>query len=278
MKSVKASKQGLVLIMNAIAERGWDKPSERFRLSIAASKLIDSSRNWEEYWQETGIFADHCSKSTRERFLKGDGIREEGFIAFCEALELNPYEVAENLEPASKLKQLEWQVVRYGCHLLLNQVYLIPEAKKPVLKLLDTAKKRISLEKNELIETPLPKNFKVYVKGESIISHPEPGYDEKVLLTFNKYEGKDGGYIGCYSHKKETDVCHVGGGIYLIGQIRLQGEYNGRIFVPKGYEDRDISTVRELKDLCEQYFPSAKGDVWPGADTGGWFEFPTSIG
>lgn len=118
----------------------------------------------------------------------------------------------------------------------------------------------------------LPTDFKVYVdSSNSVISHPAPGYIEKVLPTVNKYTGDDGGYIAVYSRDEERSVYSVGDGIYVVGQIRLQGYYQGRIFQPKGYENQDISANQELKTLTKETFPGHKGGTWAGGDTGGWF-------
>ena len=252
MKSVKASSQGLVQIKSALAQQGWNEPSERYRLSIAASRIIDHTKDWEQHWKDTGSFADYCSTSSRERFLKGVAIRQEAFEAFCLALGLDPSKIAENWEPASdqsnsheqqelpELGTYDLQGIRYACRKMMRQKHLLPPAQKRLQKALDTVERRISTEKNELTQIPLPENFKVYVKGESPISHPEPGYEEKELKTINLYKGKDGGYVGCYSHNRELGVCSVGSDIYLIGQIRLPGKYSGRIFVPKGCEGKEI--------------------------------------
>ncbi|MGL5833681.1 MAG: hypothetical protein ACRC1Z_10690 [Waterburya sp.] len=125
---------------------------------------------------------------------------------------------------------------------------------------------------------PLPEDFRIYVNDESrsIIRYDRPGHEEKVLPTINRYykEGKLGGYIGCYSHNPEKGVCCVDDGIYLIGQIWMEGEYKGRIFVPKNYEGTDISTDAQLKQMCNVVFPPEGGeDCWPGGDTGGWFGY-----
>ena len=124
------------------------------------------------------------------------------------------------------------------------------------------------------LDNRLPKKFKVYVNGKNIISHYEPGYEEKVLPTINKYykKGESGGYIACYSHNPKDSVCCVDDGIYLIGQIWMEGEYKGRIFVPKGYEGIDISADAQLKQACNVEFHQGGEDCWPGGDTGGWFE------
>ncbi len=118
----------------------------------------------------------------------------------------------------------------------------------------------------------LPENFKVYVgENESVVNWPMSGYEERILPTINKYTGSDGGYIACYSRNKEGSIYSVGDGIYVMGQIRLQGQYIERIFHPQGYENQDISSAQELKDLCNQTFPACKGGCWAGGDSGGWF-------
>jgi len=118
----------------------------------------------------------------------------------------------------------------------------------------------------------LPEDFKVYVGENSVINHPEYGYTEKTLPTFNHYKGKEGGYVAFYTHEKEGSVYSVGDGIYVFGQIRVQGKYIGRIFYPTGYnEGGDITKDNRILDLCFQYMPKWKEkSVWLGGDTGGW--------
>ena len=117
----------------------------------------------------------------------------------------------------------------------------------------------------------------VYVK-ESVVSAPRYGYVLRQLpIKYLSYTGEDGGYIACYSHNKEHGVYHVGGGIYLVGQIWLEGEYRVLRFEPTGYEGvypgiEDVSTIPELNQKCNQAFPHAKGDCWAGNETGGWYQ------
>ncbi|MEH1873789.1 hypothetical protein [Nostoc sp.] len=118
----------------------------------------------------------------------------------------------------------------------------------------------------------LPEDFRVYVNEQgTAVNWPAPGYIEKILPTVNKYLLRDGGYIACYSRNQEGSIYSVGGGIYVMGQIRLQGHYSGRIFQPLGYEGKDISDAQEFKTLCNQTFPAARRSGWAGGDTGGWF-------
>jgi hypothetical protein len=125
---------------------------------------------------------------------------------------------------------------------------------------------------NSLHHNFLPENFVVYVSptGE-VVNWPARGYQAKILPTVNIYTEHDGGYISCYSHNKEGGVYSAAEGIYAMGQIRLQGKYTNQVFQPNGYEGQDISSVQELKDLCNSTFPACDGDGWAGGDTGGWF-------
>jgi len=118
----------------------------------------------------------------------------------------------------------------------------------------------------------LPEDFKVYTNGNVVVNWPYPGFDERTLRTVNHYEGQDGGYVAIYTRNQEKGIYSVGGGIYVIGQIRVQGEYVGRIFVPTGYQiGDDITRDREILKTCEEHFPGMGEDMWIGGDTGGWF-------
>ena len=91
MASVKASQQGLVQIRDAIAERGWKMSDDRW--SLAASKILEPSKNWEEL----DLFAVGCSKSTRERLLEGTPVQKRAFNAFCQALGIKPDDITHYL-------------------------------------------------------------------------------------------------------------------------------------------------------------------------------------
>ncbi len=118
------------------------------------------------------------------------------------------------------------------------------------------------------IEYLLPEDFKVYTKNNGVINWPAPGFKEVVLPTVNQYMGKDGGYVAFYTRNKKRGVYSVGGGIYVVGQIRLKGSYIGRIFHPHGYVNQDISAAEEFKEMGKKIFDV---DCWAGGDTGGWF-------
>ncbi len=118
----------------------------------------------------------------------------------------------------------------------------------------------------------LPEDFRVYVRGNTVINHPFPGFEERILPTFNDYQNADGGYVAIYTRNAEKGIYGVGGGIYVIGQVRIPGEYVGRIFIPVGYQPGDdITQDPEILAICEKYIPEMKGDMWVGGDTGGWY-------
>lgn len=115
----------------------------------------------------------------------------------------------------------------------------------------------------------LPEDFQVYVGGTGTVGiNASQGSEARILPTVNQYSGEDGGYVAFYSRDPAKAVYSVGGGIYVVGQIRLKGKYIGRIFHPEGYENQDISAAPAFKELCRNTF-GVEG--WAGGDTGGWF-------
>ncbi|KTD18550.1 Uncharacterised protein [Legionella lansingensis] len=117
----------------------------------------------------------------------------------------------------------------------------------------------------------LPSPFPVYIIGEGVvINHPYPGAKDVSLPTDNSYTAAPGCYIACYSHSK--GVYSVSPTIYVMGQIRVRGQYKERICQPEGYFNQDISAADKFKQLCSQKIKSCKNiECWAGGDTGGWF-------
>lgn len=118
----------------------------------------------------------------------------------------------------------------------------------------------------------LPLDFEIYAGGEAI-----------ALPTYNDYQGEDGGYVALYTRDPEAGLYSVGdeGGstIYVMGQVRVQGYYDGRIFIPTagdrpyGLGD-NITRDEKILEICKKYFPEMQNDFWIGGDTGGWFGIP----
>lgn len=90
MSSQKASRQGLALIKQAIAQKGWRMSDEQWL--VAASNLLEPDGEW----PLDGPYAYGCSLQTWERFLQRVAIRNRSFNAFCQVLGLSPQEVAES--------------------------------------------------------------------------------------------------------------------------------------------------------------------------------------
>lgn len=122
----------------------------------------------------------------------------------------------------------------------------------------------------------LPENYRVYVLGKTVLNHPAPGpfpgFQAKVLPTVNFYKGDPGCYIVCYSHNATNGIYPVTNTIFVNGQIRVPGYYQGRVCQPYRYVNQDISKANALKYLCQKYIPSCQqGNCWAGGDSGGWF-------
>lgn len=126
---------------------------------------------------------------------------------------------------------------------------------------------------NDRIHNPngmiLPKRFPVYVSGTTVINHPMPNFNKRILFTNNKYRGYPGCYIACYSHDQNS-VYGVSKTIYVKGQIRVAGHYQGKICQPSGYVNKDISAAPYFKKLCNTRMKSCKNGCWAGGATGGW--------
>ena len=97
--------------------------------------------------------------------------------------------------------------------------------------------------------------------------------DFRILPTVNEFVGYPGCYVACYSRNEEGSQYSVGGGIYVMGQVRVPGSYERRICRPKDYGKADISAMSEFKERCAKNLQNVcQGDsCWAGGDTGGWF-------
>ncbi len=149
----------------------------------------------------------------------------------------------------------------------------LPTAESPSLASGSSLITQIAKESPVSNFTPywLHEDFRVFTNDRGIVSTHSSGaegFEARILPTVNQYTEADGGYVAFYSRDPAKAVYSVGGGIYVVGQIRLKGRYIGRIFHPAGYENQDISAAPEFKALCRQTF-AVEG--WAGGDTGGWF-------
>jgi hypothetical protein len=121
-------------------------------------------------------------------------------------------------------------------------------------------------------ERLLPEAFKVYVRGATVINHPSEGMEERTLPTVNDFKGRPGCYVACYSHDRRKGVYPVGGSIWVLGQLRVPGSYEGRICRPLRFERTDISRASVFREMCRMSVPACGEGCWAGGDTGGWFE------
>lgn len=130
----------------------------------------------------------------------------------------------------------------------------------------------------------LATNYNVYTNGTTVINHPANGFTKVLLPTANSFTGVPGCYIACYSRSAAgipSAGYSIGWGIYVHGQVRVAGAYNGRNCVPTGYlPSTDLSKVGPFNNLCNQYIAFCAGSsacgsststCWAGGDTGGWY-------
>lgn len=133
----------------------------------------------------------------------------------------------------------------------------------------------IAAEENSLL---LPSPFSVYTNGDIVINYPAIGFDKKLLPTNNDYSGSPGCYVACYTHDKQAGIYSVGEGIYVVGQVRVAGEYQERTCIATNYAGTDISKDEHFKTICNEKITACaqldqtlSSKCWAGGDTGGWF-------
>ena len=120
---------------------------------------------------------------------------------------------------------------------------------------------------NQLLPSPFPVFL---IDGQGVINHPVPGAEKKMLPTDNTYKDSSGCYIACYSHNK--GIYRASDSIYVLGQVRVPGEYQSRVCQPSDYQGQDISQVQKFSILCADKIAGCdNGSCWAGGDTGGWF-------
>ena len=78
--------------------------------------------------------------------------------------------------------------------------------------------------------------------------------------------------MAVYSRHRDAGVYGGGGGIFVVGQVRLRGRYVGSVFAPTGFEQRDLGAAPEIAFVCNQAFGGGGWQCWAGGDTGGWFD------
>lgn len=120
----------------------------------------------------------------------------------------------------------------------------------------------------------LPEEFKVYYKKNVGVSQKAfKGSSEKLIPTSNSFEGNPGCYIACYSKNNLHGIYPVDQKTYLVGQIRVKGNYQNAMCVPTGYTDKDYRQAKEFKTQCEAEFPEAceNQSCWISGQTADWF-------
>jgi hypothetical protein len=124
--------------------------------------------------------------------------------------------------------------------------------------------------------TSIPPTDKVsvYVLSDGkIINHAAPGASLRRLPTKDYYMESDGCYVACYSHGIYRSVYSVSSDIHVMGQIRVKGEYYGRVCQPSRFVGKDISKEKYFNTLCQMMLPTrcSRHSCWAGGDTGGFF-------
>ncbi len=119
---------------------------------------------------------------------------------------------------------------------------------------------------------PLPACFRIYVDEKNIpFLHYTEGFEERCIPVLNDFLRTPGCYVACYSHNPDKSVYSVAANIYMIGYIRVRGNYIGKTCVPENYENTDIKGEKHFKELCSKSFSCIGNSCWADGTTGFWF-------
>lgn len=124
--------------------------------------------------------------------------------------------------------------------------------------------------------TLLPDELKIYVNEKVGLSRSAfPGAKQTVLPINNEYKDKPGCYVACYSKNPKSSTYKLYENAYVMGQVRVKGHYQDAMCLPTGFDGKDLSATKEMKDLCEKAFPAMceKGSCWADGKTSTWIEY-----
>lgn len=118
----------------------------------------------------------------------------------------------------------------------------------------------------------LPNRFVVYRNAEGLVQDtPAPGFYPKIIPNINLFIRAPGCYIACYSTNPDKGAYPVSLDAYLVGNIRVEGSYQGRVCYPKDITQPIFSDEKRLTELCSKAFKCIGNSCWAGGTTGQWF-------
>lgn len=119
---------------------------------------------------------------------------------------------------------------------------------------------------------PLPCMLRIYVNQEGDVTViPKGGYWPRRIRIANISLKNPGCYISCHSTNPDKGVYRVSPKIYVIGFIRIQGQYEGQFCRPKDYEKAHIRDEVVFKEICSKTFQCIGNSCWAGGNTGELF-------
>lgn len=119
---------------------------------------------------------------------------------------------------------------------------------------------------------PLPACMQVFVNAQGYMRIDEaPEFEERILPNINFFKGTPGCYIACHSGNPDKASFSTPNNAYIIGQIRIQGRYQGSQCLPLNYETINISNEPVFTELCSKSFQCIGYSCWAGGKTGELF-------
>lgn len=119
---------------------------------------------------------------------------------------------------------------------------------------------------------PLPACMQVFVNAQGYMRiDAAPEFEERTLPNINFFKGTPGCYIACHSGNPDKASFSTPNNAYVIGQIRIQGRYQGSQCIPLNFETQNISNEPTFTELCSKSFQCVGFSCWAGGKTGELF-------
>lgn len=118
----------------------------------------------------------------------------------------------------------------------------------------------------------LPNRLVVYRNAEGLVQDkPAADFAPKIIPNINLFINTPACYIACYSTNPDKGAYSVSPDAYLVGQIRVEGSYQGKVCYPKDITQPIFSNEKRLTELCSKAFKCIGNSCWAGGTTGQWF-------
>ncbi len=116
--------------------------------------------------------------------------------------------------------------------------------------------------------------LRLYTDGFAASYLPVPGFAPVNMPVRDATDGATGSgcYIACSSHKRRGSIYAPDPNTFVVGAVRIMGNYQGGVCHPGGQEHVDLASDSRLSELCALAMPKVceTKHCFANGDTGTW--------